>query len=81
MIDIADFIKGLKVSWIHNLNIKTSAPWVQLAKHIDGDINKIVLFFCSGIPKGKTNEQSILGRYSFCLSLCITEHLPKEYYL
>ena len=44
MSDIDSCIKGLKVSWIRNLNIKTSAPWVQLAKHIVVDINKIVLF-------------------------------------
>ena len=46
MIDIDSFIKGLKVSWIRNLNIKTAAPWVQLVKHIVGDTNKIVLFGC-----------------------------------
>ena len=44
MIDIDNFIKGLKVSWIRNLNIKTAAPWVQLTKHIVGETNKIVLF-------------------------------------
>ena len=44
MIDIDSLIKGLKVSWIRNLNIKTTAPSVQLAKHIVGNINKIVLF-------------------------------------
>ena len=43
MIDIDSFIKGLKVSWIRNLYIKTAAPWVQLAKYIVGDINKIAL--------------------------------------
>ena len=45
MIDIDSFIKGLKVSWIRNLNIiKTAAPGVQLAKHNVGDTNKIVFF-------------------------------------
>ena len=44
MIDIDSFTKGLKVSWICNLNIKTAAHWVQLAKHIVGVINKIFLF-------------------------------------
>ena len=44
MIDIDSFIKGLKASWIRNLYIKTAAPWVQLAKYIVGDTNKIALF-------------------------------------
>ena len=44
MIDIDSFIKGLKVSWIRNLYIKTAAPWVQLAKYIVGDTKKIALF-------------------------------------
>ena len=44
MIDTDSFIKGMKVSWIHYLNIETTAPWVQLAKHIVGDIDKVLLF-------------------------------------
>ena len=44
MIDTDSFIKGMKVSWIHYLNIETTPPWVQLAKHIVGDIDKVLLF-------------------------------------
>ena len=40
----SDQLKGLKASWIRNLYIKTAAPWVQLAKYIVGDTNKIALF-------------------------------------
>ena len=65
MVYFDSFIKGLKVSWIHYLNTETTAPWVQLAKHIVVDIDKVVLFGLVGHSKRQNKLTNFSGKMLF----------------
>ena len=43
MIDITHFISALKITWVRRLYVNVETPWVSLAKHYLGMINKMVL--------------------------------------